>query len=640
MNETKEQDCHNFTSSLSAPSSSNTTKPPVPQPSSGIKLTSEHLKALDLFESKANLLITGAAGTGKTTLLSEIINRLQPSDILQCAPTGTASLHLPNGYTLHSAFKIPVGTFPKLNDIKNYYSRLRNKHMTKPKNDNWFTRLQNAKIIIIDEVSMVSAWMLETIDTAIGILKNNPEYAFGGMQVIFVGDFLQLPPVYDKRNTDTPTSQGDPAYKSSVWSALNVQVVELVEVFRQENKEFANTLNIIRKGQLPKGHQFKKFQELLNKSPPSNALHICYKKNDVKDINKTKLDAIRSSCHRKTLSDEKTSSIYPFPYFEHGKLQDDLDDITKMVKENLNIDYDCKTQHFIKGMRVMLVRNVTIEETKLVNGDTGCIIGFDQPPKLSVSTCANKNQMQSSSCRTLAEIILENYYARYKLKDFANTVFPVVCFDRFPQDEFLILPSTWGRHDVDSIGDLIVRAEVDAIPLIAAWAITSHRAQGSTISDIPVHINADCMQFTEGSFYVAISRCKEFSQLSISNFKGFKQSKESIHFYDGLFTLPKPKVYLSAQDQLNQFFNQVTKGSSNVNESSSSSSSSSSSFQSSAPRVSTSSTRVPKRKQTLGNVNQKKLKFDQQKHTTTSSNGSSGSSSEKRYNDCDEFVDE
>ena len=125
----------------------------------------------------------------------------------------------------------------------------------------------------------------------------------------------------------------------------------------------------------------------------------------------------------------------------------------------------------------------------------------------------------------------------------------LVKFDRLPQRECLILPSNWGRQEINpDDGEMVIRVEIHAVPLIAAWAITSHRCQGTTIADIPITINADCMQFCEGSFYVAVSRCKAFEQLSIINYKGYCQSKIAYGFYQGFLTLPPPRQYQPANN--------------------------------------------------------------------------------------------
>ena len=520
-----------------------------------IEFTHEHQHALSMVDAGRNILITGPAGTGKTTLLKEIIRRCGIENMLLTGPTGVSALQLQNGKTLHSALKIPVGSFPSKEEITKYYQKLFEKNKLKiiegakkgqpgsvtdssssTGSEPWFVKIASCKILIIDEISMVSAWMMDFIDTAMGILRDARHLPFGGVQVVFVGDFLQLPPVYNKKEKNVPVEQGQLAFQSPVWSALKVERILLTKVFRQQNADFAEMLNAIRKGEkLDYKHQ-QYLNQLLAKNPQKSTteigigasdddddstLFICFKRDDVKDINLRNIEKLR---HQRV-----TTHIYKFPFKVSGSGVDkqEREEYVKDVRENLNLSRSDTHQTVMEGMRVMLVRNMMIDGQYFVNGSIGTVVGFSFPP-LGQNT-------------------------RYSDMDsFPKTYFPVVEFDSSPEESCTILPTSWGRQEIFN-GKIRTKIEVDAIPLIPAWAITSHRAQGSTIDDIPVHIHADCMNFAEGSFYVAISRCRTFDQLSIGSFTGFKQNRQAAEFYKGLYTPIVPKAYpqpLSLKDDV------------------------------------------------------------------------------------------
>ena len=546
-----------------------------------IEFTHEHQHALAMVDAGRNILITGPAGTGKTTLLKEIIRRCGIENMMLTGPTGVSALQLPNGKTLHSALKIPVGSFPSKDEITKYYQKLYEKNKLKiiegakkgqpgsvtdsasGKGEPWFVKIATCRILIIDEISMVSAWMIDFIDTAIGILRDARHLPFGGVQVIFVGDFLQLPPVYNKKEKNVPVEQGQLAFQSPVWSALRVERILLTKVFRQQNSDFAEMLNAIRKGEkLDFTHQ-QCLNQLIAKNPHNSGistgaggttkstraiveagvageitgsgakdgdgdgdeddtLYICFKRDDVKDINARNIEKLR---HLNAVTHH-----YKFPFKSTGSGVDthEREDYVKDVRENLNLSRNDTHQTILGGMRVMLVRNMTIDGRYFANGSIGTVVGFGLPPPGQNSRYAD-------------------------MDSFPKTRFPVVEFDScINEPPCTIFPASWGRQEIFD-GKIRTKIEVDAIPLIPAWAITSHRAQGSTIDDIPVHIHADCMNFAEGSFYVAISRCRTFEQLSIGSFTGFKQNRQAAEFYEGLFTATVPKTYpqqLSLKDDV------------------------------------------------------------------------------------------
>ncbi len=187
-------------------------------------------EALSILQTGANVFLTGEPGSGKTHTVNAYIAWLRARGIEPSitASTGIAATHV-GGMTLHawSGIGIADSLSPELLDA------LENKeHVVK--------RLQKAKVLIIDEVSMLSGQVLSMVDTVLRTLRHEPERAFGGLQVVLVGDFFQLPPV--------SRSAVQFAFESPSWKALNPLVCYLEEQHRQEDSSFLSILSAIRAG--------------------------------------------------------------------------------------------------------------------------------------------------------------------------------------------------------------------------------------------------------------------------------------------------------------------------------------------------------------------------------------------------------
>lgn len=186
-----------------------------------------------LRESDQNLLITGKAGTGKSTLLQYFIeNNSKKSVVL--APTGVAALNV-NGETIHSFFGLKPGF--ELDEV------IENFHCKRPK------AFQQLEMIIIDEISMVRADILDAIDLYLQKVRNDYQ-PFGGVQMVFIGDLFQLPPVVTPADRDAFFSRyHSPFFFSSnvmIESTFELRHIELSNVYRQSEEDFINILNAIR----------------------------------------------------------------------------------------------------------------------------------------------------------------------------------------------------------------------------------------------------------------------------------------------------------------------------------------------------------------------------------------------------------
>ena len=202
-------------------------------------------EALVILKSGANVFLTGEPGSGKTHTINQYVAYLRSCGVEPAitASTGIAATHI-GGYTIHSWSGIGVRR-----DLTKYdVDRI-------SQNRNVVRRVGNARILIIDEVSMLSARTLAMVDAVCREIRQNQQ-PFGGLQTVLVGDFFQLPPVStreeEKQETLTHTrenSRGLFAFSSNTWSALNPIVCYLSEQHRQEDSVFLNFLSAIRRGE-------------------------------------------------------------------------------------------------------------------------------------------------------------------------------------------------------------------------------------------------------------------------------------------------------------------------------------------------------------------------------------------------------
>lgn len=197
-------------------------------------LSAEQRDALVIMESGESVFLTGGAGVGKSTLLREFIAR-NGRQTMVTAPTGMAAINI-GGATIHRALRIPPAPMPFITNPADLESlRAEEKKM-----------YRKLRTLVIDEVSMVRADLLDAIDTRLRHARNKDE-PFGGVQMIFVGDFWQLPPVV--RSDDAQIVGPNVfAFQSASWNALAPRTIELEEVHRQSKGDFVDALNRIRTG--------------------------------------------------------------------------------------------------------------------------------------------------------------------------------------------------------------------------------------------------------------------------------------------------------------------------------------------------------------------------------------------------------
>jgi hypothetical protein len=401
-------------------------------------------EALAIMQTGKNVFLTGEPGSGKTHTVNEYVAWLREHNIepAVAASTGIASTHI-GGMTIHSWCGIGVRDSLTKHDLKQIAG---NKRVV--------NRVKDAHILIIDEVSMLSAKTLDAAEAAVRAIREN-EMPFGGLQVIFVGDFFQLPPIVRRVEVDATAQNSlisfedeEPpspfAFASHAWSALEPHVCYLSEQHRQEDPVFLELLSAVRAGKVSeKHHRLLHGRHSVSATPETTKL---FSHNvDVDRVNLIALEKLPGELHE-------------FPMTSHG---------AKNIVETLK--RGCLSPEMLAlkiGARVMFTKNDM--NRRFVNGTTGTVVGFknDEEGCPIVETTDGKT------------IVAE--------------------------------PVEW---TVESEGRILAR--VAQFPLRLAWAITVHKSQGMSLDAAHMDLSA---AFEYGQGYVALSRLRTLAGLSLAGF--------------------------------------------------------------------------------------------------------------------------
>jgi ATP-dependent DNA helicase PIF1 len=233
-------------------------------------------RAIEIMLSGANVLLTGQAGSGKTWTINEFVKQAKKKHkkIVVTATTGLASSHI-GGQTIHSWSG--MGLDDHLHDDYIYtMSETRKREIRK------------TDILIIDEISMMHDYNLDMVDQAMQLIRENGQ-PFGGIQVILVGDFFQLPPVKQG-------GSGNFVVFSQVWKRMNVKVCYLEEQFRQDDADLQDILNAMRDGTLNQ-HHLNLLKGRIGHEPTDNVTRLYTLNIDVENINNQKLDELSGDMH-------------------------------------------------------------------------------------------------------------------------------------------------------------------------------------------------------------------------------------------------------------------------------------------------------------------------------------------------------
>ncbi len=402
----------------------------------------EFQDALSLIKyTRQSLFLTGKAGTGKSTFLRYICDNVRKKHVV-LAPTGIAAINA-GGSTLHSFFKLPF--HPLLPDDPNLSLQKGRIHEFFKYNKAHRKLLEELELIIIDEISMVRADIIDAVDRILRVYSRNLREPFGGKQLLLVGDVFQLEPVVkgDERDILQRFYPTPYFFSARVFSQIDLVSIELQKVYRQSDQTFISVLDRIRKNQAGNADL-----QLLNTRygvPTDNK-----KEEDLYVTLATRRDTVDYINERRLKELPGEAEVF------HGEITGDFPESSLPTSQELVLK---------PGAQVIFVKNDY--ERRWVNGTIGIVSGFDRIEE------------------TLYIITDDGRECDVKREAWRNI--------RYQYNE--------EKKEIEEE----VLGTFTQFPLRLAWAITVHKSQGLTFSRVEIDFTGGV--FAGGQAYVALSRC-------------------------------------------------------------------------------------------------------------------------------------
>lgn len=403
-----------------------------------------------------HVFITGKAGTGKTTLLRRFKQECTKKMAI-VSPTGVAAIHA-GGVTIHSFFQLPPGAFiptmenfweAESNRFITHQGLLKNIRLTKAKRD----ILQELELLIVDEVSMLRADMLDAMDAILRWVRSKQDIPFGGVQLVYFGDLYQLPPVVKedewavlKNYYQTPFF-----FSAQVIQEAPPLYIELDTIYRQTDRRFIDVLNCIRNNEITDDEiNFlnRRYDPYFQPSPDDPYIILTTHNYKAEQVNQKSLN-----------------SLYSDEFVFEGEITDEFNEKVLPVEKTLRLK---------KGAQVMFIRNDSGEHRRYYNGKIGIIT--DISSEHICVTCPGEEEMIELN------------------KEVWNNIRYVYNPDKDILEEEIL--GTYSQY-----------------PIRLAWAITIHKSQGLTFEKAIID-SVD--SFSPGQVYVALSRLTSLNGLVLS----------------------------------------------------------------------------------------------------------------------------
>lgn len=442
---------------------------------SQIELEPAEIAAKYINQTNCPVFLTGKAGTGKTTFLRKIIEHTLKNAII-VAPTGIAAINA-GGVTIHSQFGLPFGSFvpdstfqiTEFNvKVNTPFTLIKHLNMREQKR----RLLQELELLIIDEVSMLRADLLDMIDFVLKHIRRQQHKAFGGVQVLFIGDLMQLPPVVKEDEWHVLNRYYQSIY---FFDALALKqhkpvYIELDKIYRQSDIVFIDLLNHLRNNKVTQAdidllNTF--YKPNFDASKALNTITLTTHNYKADEMNKTALQQLsgKSFFYRAEVEDEFSESAYPVEYSLELKV----------------------------GAQIMFVKNDPSGQQLFFNGKLAVV------SKLTDETI----EVDFKDGSKPFEI------TRYEWKNI--------------------------KYELNTITNEVDEIEIGIFkqfPIKTAWAITVHKSQGLTFENAILDINR---AFAPGQVYVALSRLKSLQGLVLTTpiqFQSIQQDKTLLNYVD------------------------------------------------------------------------------------------------------------
>jgi ATP-dependent DNA helicase PIF1 len=411
-------------------------------------------------------------------LLREIISGLrkkflrEPDRVAVTASTGLAACNI-GGVTIHSFSGIGLGKEPAEDLVKKIRRNAKAKQ-----------RWLRTKVLIVDEVSMVDGDLFDKLEQIARTIRNNGR-PFGGIQLVITGDFFQLPPVPESGKASKF------AFDAGTWNTSIEHTIGLHHVFRQKDPVFANMLNEMREGRMS-------IESIANFRKLDRPLPAAEGNIEATELFPTRMEVERANSLR---MQQLHGDIFSFEARDGGTVtnKEQRDRLLQncMVPEVVQLK---------KGAQVMLVKNM---DDTLVNGSLGKVIGFMTEQQFTFWKEHEEDMLEG----TISEDQMKNEMAKTTLGVSTAQVFPLIRFtiaDGTTRD-LLCKREDWKVE----LPNGEVQASRSQIPLILAWALSIHKAQGQTLERVRVDLGR---VFEKGQAYVALSRATSMAGLQILRF--------------------------------------------------------------------------------------------------------------------------